>query len=436
MRSEAAAERLLEDSWHSGRGACRAASWSASSWPRRSSSASSARSWRWLRTPRAGSGSASPRCSSRSTCVLARIEFPVGGGNVVPTHLVLFPMLVLMPPAAVPRAGRGRPAAGEALGLGARRRDRWTGALFSIPDAWHAVGPALVLVAAGAAHSDLGRPSAADRGVRRAAASSTPARRCCASAAARGIAPTLQFRVFGARLGRRCVPGTDRLPGRQRRAEQPGRRPAGPSAGRAARAARARSPRAHRAGAAPARDRRARAQPPAGAPCAGWATRSPRSSTSTRSSTSCSAARSRPSMPTAVSDARADTATGVVPDADSADLDAPRSAAAARRSAGCRRRQLEFATSGRSRCRSVSTADSRVRGAIASPGGRAGSRTTRSPCSPSSSPRRRRAAADILSHQALREQAMTIRSPASGTGASSRRTLSRWLPAAGARRGC
>ena len=36
--------------------------------------------------------------------VVARIEFPVGAGYVVPTQLVLVPMLLMLPPAVVPAA--------------------------------------------------------------------------------------------------------------------------------------------------------------------------------------------------------------------------------------------------------------------------------------------------------------------------------------------
>src|ERR1700760_1347256 len=36
--------------------------------------------------------------------LVARIEFPVGAGYVVPTQLVLVPMLLIVPPAAVPAA--------------------------------------------------------------------------------------------------------------------------------------------------------------------------------------------------------------------------------------------------------------------------------------------------------------------------------------------
>jgi diguanylate cyclase (GGDEF)-like protein len=126
--------------------------------------------------------------------LLAGIEFPVGGGNVVPTQLVLIPMLVLLPPATVPvLVSVGLLLA--KLSDWARRQGSLDRALFSIPDAWHAVGPALVLIAAGKRQLDLGDLPLL-----------TAAFVCCclfdaASAmlretAARGIAPTLQFRVL------------------------------------------------------------------------------------------------------------------------------------------------------------------------------------------------------------------------------------------------
>src|SRR5689334_13132547 len=36
--------------------------------------------------------------------IVARIEFPVGAGYVVPTQLILVPMLLMLPPAVVPVA--------------------------------------------------------------------------------------------------------------------------------------------------------------------------------------------------------------------------------------------------------------------------------------------------------------------------------------------
>jgi diguanylate cyclase (GGDEF)-like protein len=83
--------------------------------------------------------------------VVARVEFPWGTGHVVPTQLVLLPMLVLLPPGAVPAA--------VAAGLVLSAVPDWVRAplagrrvLTAVPDAWHAVGPAAVLLAAGSPH--------------------------------------------------------------------------------------------------------------------------------------------------------------------------------------------------------------------------------------------------------------------------------------------
>jgi diguanylate cyclase (GGDEF)-like protein len=80
--------------------------------------------------------------------LVARIEFPVGNGYVVPTQLLLIPMLVLLPPAIVPLAVAVGLLGGSildfALGRLPSRR-----IVSAVPDAWHAVGPAAVLVLAG-----------------------------------------------------------------------------------------------------------------------------------------------------------------------------------------------------------------------------------------------------------------------------------------------
>jgi diguanylate cyclase (GGDEF)-like protein len=80
--------------------------------------------------------------------VVGRIEFPVGTGHVVPTQLILVPMLLMLPPAIVPVAvaiGLVSGTAAEcALGRVPPRR-----ILSAVPDAWHAVGPAVVLLVAG-----------------------------------------------------------------------------------------------------------------------------------------------------------------------------------------------------------------------------------------------------------------------------------------------
>jgi diguanylate cyclase (GGDEF)-like protein len=88
--------------------------------------------------------------------VVGRIEFPVGAGYVVPTQLILVPMLLLLPPAIVPVAvavGLVSGTAAEcALGRVPPRR-----ILSAVPDAWHAIGPAIVLLAAGSPRIGLGQ---------------------------------------------------------------------------------------------------------------------------------------------------------------------------------------------------------------------------------------------------------------------------------------
>ena len=80
--------------------------------------------------------------------MVARIEFPVGAGHVLPTQLVLVPMLVVLPPATVPLlVAAGLVAASAIDWLCGRTPARRIAS--AVPDAWHAVGPALVLVLAG-----------------------------------------------------------------------------------------------------------------------------------------------------------------------------------------------------------------------------------------------------------------------------------------------
>jgi HD-GYP domain-containing protein (c-di-GMP phosphodiesterase class II) len=82
----------------------------------------------------------------------SHIRFEVGAGYTVPTQLALVPMLLLLPPATVPLLV----LAGNLLSempdyLGGRRHPQR--ALVAFGNSWHAVGPALVLIAAG--HPDL-----------------------------------------------------------------------------------------------------------------------------------------------------------------------------------------------------------------------------------------------------------------------------------------
>jgi HD-GYP domain-containing protein (c-di-GMP phosphodiesterase class II) len=81
--------------------------------------------------------------------VCSRAKFDIADGHTVPTELALVPMLFLLPTAAVPLAV----AAGDLLGRGFDYASGHTSvhrAFHALGDCWHAVGPALVLVAAGA----------------------------------------------------------------------------------------------------------------------------------------------------------------------------------------------------------------------------------------------------------------------------------------------
>src|ERR1700761_7676612 len=83
--------------------------------------------------------------------VAGAVRFPIGAGYVVPSYVILVPMLLLLPPEAVPLFT----AAGLVIASAARwvaRRVPVEHVLFSIPNAWHALGPALVLYAFGTPH--------------------------------------------------------------------------------------------------------------------------------------------------------------------------------------------------------------------------------------------------------------------------------------------
>ena len=79
------------------------------------------------------------------------VKFPLGLGSVVPSYLVLVPMLLLLPPSTVPLLA----CCGLLLGSAGRviaRQSRTEELVFSVPDAWHTLGPALVLTIVGQAH--------------------------------------------------------------------------------------------------------------------------------------------------------------------------------------------------------------------------------------------------------------------------------------------
>jgi diguanylate cyclase (GGDEF)-like protein len=121
------------------------------------------------------------------------VRFPIGAGYLVPTYVILVPMLLLLPPATVPLlAAVGWVLA--SLGRLAARRGRAEHVLFAIPNAWHAVGPALVLMVAGTHHGAI--PTAAIYLV--AFLSGCLIDLVVSSlreAAANGVTPTVQLRV-------------------------------------------------------------------------------------------------------------------------------------------------------------------------------------------------------------------------------------------------
>lgn len=83
-----------------------------------------------------------------SYAAASRIDFEVGTGSTVPTQLVLVPMLALLPVQYVPLCV----LAGLLLGSApeyARGRVPIDRSVLRFVNSWHAVGPALVLVAAG-----------------------------------------------------------------------------------------------------------------------------------------------------------------------------------------------------------------------------------------------------------------------------------------------
>jgi hypothetical protein len=76
--------------------------------------------------------------------VVSRVRFEVGAGDTVPTQLLLVPMLFLVPPPAVPVIVALSRLLGR-LPLYASRRVHVDRSLLVVNDAWHAIGPALVI---------------------------------------------------------------------------------------------------------------------------------------------------------------------------------------------------------------------------------------------------------------------------------------------------
>src|SRR5215210_3800664 len=87
--------------------------------------------------------------------LMARVRFPIGYGFTIPTQLVLVPMLFLLPLGTVPLLV----AAGMVLGSVpeyVRQSRHPNRVVATIGDAWHSVGPVIVLGAAGVGAPHLG----------------------------------------------------------------------------------------------------------------------------------------------------------------------------------------------------------------------------------------------------------------------------------------
>ncbi|UUY06260.1 HD-GYP domain-containing protein [Svornostia abyssi] len=125
------------------------------------------------------------------------VRFDFGLGYTSPVQLIAIPMWFAVPPAFLPvaiAAGLVLHKAGELAVLGRRRHP--VGLVLTIPDAWHAVGPALVLGTAGAVD-----PTFADWPIYVAALSAQVLVDAVVSTARGwaelGVAPELQLRAMG-----------------------------------------------------------------------------------------------------------------------------------------------------------------------------------------------------------------------------------------------
>jgi diguanylate cyclase (GGDEF)-like protein len=86
--------------------------------------------------------------------VAETVRLPLGRGYVVPSYLMLVPMLLLLPASVVPLFAAGALLAGSLVRRAIQRSSlQWL--VSSIPDAWHALGPALVLTVAGPTHGAI-----------------------------------------------------------------------------------------------------------------------------------------------------------------------------------------------------------------------------------------------------------------------------------------
>ena len=80
--------------------------------------------------------------------LVSRVEFEIGNGSAIPTQLVFVPMLFVLPSGMVPIAVALALVLGSVPDVALRRMDPER-LLVHIVNAWHAVGPAAVLLVAG-----------------------------------------------------------------------------------------------------------------------------------------------------------------------------------------------------------------------------------------------------------------------------------------------
>jgi putative nucleotidyltransferase with HDIG domain len=80
--------------------------------------------------------------------IVSRVEFELGSGSLVPTQVLLVPMLFMLPLGWVPLAVAAAYLSGSMVDA-ARGRIHLERVLLRLIDSWHAVGPALVLALAG-----------------------------------------------------------------------------------------------------------------------------------------------------------------------------------------------------------------------------------------------------------------------------------------------
>jgi putative nucleotidyltransferase with HDIG domain len=87
--------------------------------------------------------------------VMGRLEFEIGAGYTVPTQLIFVPMLFVLPPAIVPLVVVVAALIGDRLPDVLAGRVHPSRVLLVLGDAWFALGPAAVFVAAGIGAPDL-----------------------------------------------------------------------------------------------------------------------------------------------------------------------------------------------------------------------------------------------------------------------------------------